>query len=367
MEQDWIYRLALTFVKNVGPKTGRALLEQFGDAKAVFDASVKHLKLIEGMGEIRAKAFKDDEVFNKAEAELTYMTENGISPLWLYDDNYPERLKACVDSPLLMYTKGNPNLNANKVVAIVGTRKLTEYGVRLTEELVDGLKDVEGILIASGLADGIDTVAHKQCVKLNVPTVGVLGHGHDKMYPANNRTLAKDMCNAGGTVLTEYPSGTIPMKDNFPMRNRIVAGMSDITVVVESDIKGGALITARLASSYNREVAAFPGRVSDKRSSGCNELIRTNVAAMITKPDDLIELMNWGKPKTAKTVQRQLLLALTTEEQTLVDLLQTKDAMHADELLHQSKLNNSMLAATLLQLEMQGLIKALPGKMYRIN
>ncbi len=367
MEQDWIYRLALTFVKNVGPKTGRALLEQFGDAKAVFDAPVKHLKLIEGMGEIRAKAFKDDEVFNKAEAELTYMAENGISPLWLYDDNYPERLKACVDSPLLMYAKGNLNLNANKVVAIVGTRKLTEYGVRLTEELVDGLKDVDGILIASGLADGIDTVAHKQCVKLNVPTVGVLGHGHDKMYPANNRTLAKDMCNAGGTVLTEYPSGTIPMKDNFPMRNRIVAGMSDVTVVVESDIKGGALITARLASSYNREVAAFPGRVSDKRSSGCNELIRTNVAAMITKPDDLIELMNWGKPKAAKPVQRQLLLALTTEEQTLVDLLQTKDAMHADELLHQSKLNNSILAATLLQLEMQGLIKALPGKMYRIN
>lgn len=367
MDKDWIYRLALTFVKGIGPKTGRILLEQYGDAKAVFDAPIKQLRQIDGMTDMRAKALKDEEAFNKATSELTYMAENGITPLWLYDEDYPARLKACVDSPLLIYAKGNPNLNAGKVVAIVGTRKLTEYGVKLTEELVEGLSAMEGILIASGLADGIDTVAHKQCVKLNVPTVGVLGHGHDKMYPANNRTLAKDMCNAGGTVLTEYASGTIPMKDNFPMRNRIVAGMSDITVVVESDIKGGALITARLASSYNREVAAFPGRVSDKRSSGCNELIRTNVAAMITKPDDLIELMNWGKPKATKPVQRQLLLALTPEEQKLVDLLQTKDSMHADELLHQSGLNNSLLAATLLQLEMQGLIKALPGKMYRIN
>ncbi len=367
MEKDWIYRLALTFVKGIGPKTGRTLLEQYGDAKAVFDAPVKQLKLIDGMGELKAKAFKDDEVFNRAASELTYIAENGITPLWLNDDNYPARLKACVDSPLLMYAKGNPDLNASKVVAIVGTRKLTEYGVRLTEELVEGLSGLEGILIASGLADGIDTVAHKQCVKLNVATVGVLGHGHDSMYPANNRGLAKEMSSNGSTVLTEYASGTPALKDYFPMRNRIVAGMSDVTVVVESDIKGGALITAKLASSYNREVAAFPGRVSDKRSSGCNELIRTNVAAMITKPDDLIELMNWGKPKAARTVQRQLLLALTTEEQKLVDLLQTKDSMHADELLHQSGLNNSLLAATLLQLEMQGLIKALPGKMYRIN
>ncbi len=367
MEKEWIYRLALTFVKLVGPKTGRALLEQYGDAEAVFNAPVKQLKLIDGMGEMKAKAFKDLEVLKRAEDELTYMADNGITPIWLQDDNYPERLKACVDSPLLLYAKGNANLHAQKVIAIVGTRKLTEYGVKLTEDLVQGLKDVEDVLITSGLADGIDTIAHRQCVKLGIPTVGVLGHGHDKMYPAGNRGLAKEICEKGGAVLTEYPSGTLAMKDNFPMRNRIVAGMSDVTIVVESDIKGGALITARLASSYNREVAAFPGRVSDKRSSGCNELIRTNVAAMITNADDLLELMNWGKPKAAKPMQKKLLLALTTEEQILIDLLQTKDMLHADELLNNSGLNNSVLAATLLTLEMQGLIKALPGKMYRIN
>ncbi|OSZ78429.1 DNA protecting protein DprA [Chitinophagaceae bacterium IBVUCB1] len=367
MENEWIYRLALTFVKQVGPKTGRALLEQYGTASAVFHAPAKQLKLIDGMGDARAKAFKDVEVLKRAENELTYMADNGIAPIWLYDDNYPERLKACIDSPLLLYAKGNTQFDAQKVVAIVGTRRLTEYGVKLTEDLVHGLADVDGVLIASGLADGIDTIAHRQCVKLNIPTVGVLGHGHDTMYPAGNKTLAKEMCEKGGAVWTEYPSGTIPTKENFPMRNRIVAGMSDVTVVVESDIKGGALITARLASSYNREVAAFPGRVNDKRSTGCNELIRTNVAAMITSADDLIELMNWGKPQATKPVQKKLLLALTVEEQTLIEVLQTKDMLHADELLHQSGLNNSQLAATLLSLEMQGLIKALPGKMYRVN
>lgn len=366
MENEWLYRLGLTFVKLVGPKTGRALLQQYGTAAAVFKAPVKELKLIEGMGEMRAKSFKDAMALEQAEQELTYMNDNGIKPLWLYDDNYPERLKACIDSPLLLYTKGATDLDASKIVAVVGTRKLTEYGVKLTEDLVYGLSELDGILIASGLADGIDTIAHKQCVKLGVPTVGVLGHGHDTMYPVNNKILARDMCE-NGVVMTEYPSGTIPMKDNFPMRNRIVAGMSDITIVIESDIKGGALITARLASSYNREVAAFPGRVTDKRSSGCNELIRTNIAAMITKADDVIELMNWGRPKQSKPVQKQLLLALTADEQTLIDILQSKDAVHADELLHQSGLNNSLLAATLLQLEMQGLVKTLPGKMYRIS
>ena len=221
------------------------------------------------------------------------------------------------------------------------------------------------MIIISGLADGIDTIAHKAAIRNNIPTIGVLGHGHDMMYPANNRSLAKEMHEKGG-VLTEYVSDSIVGPENFPMRNRIVAGMSDVTVVIESDIKGGALITARIASSYNRDVAAYPGRVNDKRSSGCNELIRTNVAAMITKPDDLLEIMNWGKPKQ-KTVQKQLFINLSPEEKMLMDYLATKDAVHSDELYHNTGMNSSQLAATLLQLEMQGLIKAMPGKMYGVS
>lgn len=365
MNEEWRYRLALTFVKHNGPKTGRALLAQYPSATAVFNASLKELKQIESMGEVRARAFKDTAALERADKELEYITANGISLIWLQDDNYPERLKQCVDSPLMLYYKGNANLDAQKIVAIVGTRRCTDYGLKLTQDLVAGLADEEGMLITSGLADGIDTIAHKEALKNNLPTVGVVGHGHDQMYPAGNRGLAKEMQLHGG-VLTEFPSGTIPMKENFPMRNRIVAGMSDVTIVVESDVKGGALITARVAGSYNREVAAFPGRVSDKRSGGCNELIRTNSAAMITNASDLLELMNWGKAKK-KPVQKQLFINLSAEEQTLMSLLQTADTMHADDLYHKSGMTSSQLASTLLLLEMQGLVKTLPGKMYRVE
>ena len=224
---------------------------------------------------------------------------------------------------------------------------------------------MENLIIVSGLALGIDAIAHKKSVAVGIPTVGVLGHGLDRIYPYNHKELSAQMIENGG-VLAEFPSGTLPDRNNFPMRNRIVAGMSDVTVVVESHIAGGALITAHLASGYNREVAAFPGRVNDSRSAGCNELIRTNLAAMITKAEDLSELMNWNKEGKPKAVQKQLFLNLTADEQKIIDLLQNRDSVHSDELYHHTGLTSSQLAATLLQLEMQGLIKTLPGKNYRL-
>ena len=365
MNEELLYRLALTFIDDIGPIRGRALLTHYSSASAVFKAPLKELKHLPGMNEVRAKAFRNEDILLRAEQELTYIAKQNVQVLWIDDENYPSNLKSCVDAPLLMYYKGNGSLNTEKKVAIVGTRKSTEYGTKITEELVEGLSTIKDIAIISGLADGIDTIAHKAALNQHIPTIGVLGHGHDKMYPANNRSLAKDMQELGG-VLTEFPSETIPGRENFPKRNRIVAGMSDVTIVVESDIKGGALITARIASSYNRDVAAFPGRVGAKRSSGCNELIRTNVAAMITKADDLLELMNWGKVKQ-KVVQKQLFINLSPEEKNLMDYLSAKDAVHADELYHSTGMNNSQLAATLLQLEIQGLVKALPGKMYRVS
>lgn len=365
MNDELLYRVALTFVKHVGPVTGRSLIEHFGDAKSVFNATLKDLKHVSGMNETKVKAFKEGIVFTRAEKELTYLLKHNVRTVWYADTNYPERLRLCTDAPLLMYYRGNTGFNVPKVIAIVGTRKSTEYGTKITEELIEGLSTQKDILIVSGLADGVDTKAHRAALANNIPTVGVLGHGHDMMYPANNKNLAKEMQINGG-VLTEYPSETIADKGNFPARNRIVAGMSDVTVVVESDVKGGAMITAKIAGSYNRDVAAFPGRVGDKHSSGCNELIRTNIAAMITKADDLLELMNWGNAKP-KTVQKQLFLSLSSEEKALLDCLAENDAVHADELYHKTGLGSSQLAATLLQLEMQGLVKALPGKMYRAN
>jgi DNA processing protein len=362
--EELFYQLALTHVPGIGSKTGRVLLEKFGNATELFRAPLKELKKA-GVGEIKAKGFKDTDLLGKAENELNFVLKNDIRALYT-GNNYPSRLSNCIDAPLVLFYKGNADLNAPKIVAIVGTRKNTDYGHKLCEDLVTGLQGLEGLVIVSGLALGIDAIAHKKCVQLGIPTVGVFGHGLDRVYPNNHKQLSEQMIDNGG-LLTEFPSGTLPDRSNFPMRNRIVAGISDVTVVVESHLSGGALITARIASGYNREVAAYPGRVNDQRSAGCNELIRTNVAAMITSADDLTDMMMWGKGDKPKPVQKQLFLNLTEEEQKIIDTLQVKERTHSDELLYQTGLSNSQLAATLLQLEMQGLIKTLPGKNYRMS
>ena len=362
--EELYYRLALTFVPGIGARMGRALLERYGSAAAIFKTPLKDLKNAEGIGEIRVKGFKDPVVLQRAEQETEYVVKNDVKVL-SKTDQYPKRLSNCADAPIVLFYNGNADLEAAKVVAVVGTRKNTDYGQKLCEELIEGLQGLEGLLVVSGLALGIDAIAHKKCVQAGIPTVGVLGHGLDRIYPHTHKSLAAQMVDHGG-ILAEFPSETLPDRNNFPMRNRIVAGMSDVTVVVESHTTGGALITASMAAGYNREVAAFPGRVNDSRSAGCNELIRTNGAAMITKASDLIEMMNWDKDKKPRAVQQQLFLNLSVDEQKIVDLLQTKDNVHADELYHHSGLPNSMLAATLLQLEMQGVIKSLPGKYYRI-
>ena len=362
--EELFYELALTFVPGIGAKTGRVLLEHFGNAKAIFKTPLKELKNVDGIGEVKAKGFRDEEIMKRAEKELAFVIKNDIKTFAI-NRNYPKRLANCNDAPLVLFHKGNADLDATKIVAIVGTRKNTDYGHKLCEELVEGLQVLDNVLVVSGLALGIDAIAHKKAVQLGIPTVGVLGHGLDRMYPHTHKSLSEQMIERGG-ILAEFPSDTLPDKTNFPMRNRIVAGLSDVTVVVESNTSGGSLITAHIASGYNREVASFPGRVNDSRSAGCNELIRTNIAALITNADDLVEMMNWkdGKPKA---VQKQLFLHLTNEEQKIVDLLQTKDSVHADELFHHTGLQSSMLAATLLQLEMQGVIKTLPGKFYRMH
>jgi DNA processing protein len=364
-QEELFYQLALTFVLGIGPKTGRALLEHFQTAAAIFRAPVKELKRIDGVTDIKAKSFKDPEVLLKAEKELDFVLKNNIHCLYT-NHNYPKRLAHCSDAPLLLFYKGNADLDAAKIVGIVGTRKNTDYGHQVCEELVQGLQNLESVLIVSGLALGIDAIAHKKSLQLGMPTVGVLGHGLDTVYPHSNKTLAGQMVENGG-LLTEFPINTLPDRGNFPMRNRVVAGLCDVTVVVESSISGGALITARMAGGYNREVAAIPGRVNDSRSAGCNELIRTNIAALITNAEDLVEMMNWDKDRKPKAVQKQLFINFSPEEQKVVDLLQTKDTVHSDELYHHTGLANSQLAATLLQLEMQGIIRALPGKYYRMS
>jgi DNA processing protein len=364
-DREKLSLLALNLIPGIGAKTGRALLQHYKSAEAIFSAPLKEVCSIGSMRAEDSKNLRDPQFIEKAEKELHYIEKNDINLLSFDQELYPKRLNNCGDAPLLLFYKGNALLNVRKTVAIVGTRKNTEYGQKLCDDLISVLAKQEDLLVISGLAWGIDAIAHKKCIEYGVPTVGVLGHGMDRIYPPANKSLAEEMINAGG-VLTEFVSGTIPDRFNFPMRNRIVAGMADITIVVESDISGGALITAYLAAGYNREVAAFPGKVYDKRSAGCNELIRKNIASLLNKAEDILELMNWTGAKKNNVLQQQLFVHLGPDEQLLVDILRKKEVTHSDEMLHLSGFNSSVLASTLLQLEMQGLVKSLPGKNYKL-
>ncbi|MBS1783553.1 MAG: DNA-protecting protein DprA [Bacteroidetes bacterium] len=365
-EQKKFYEIALSLVPDVGPKTVRALLAKYATAEEIFKASVKDLAKTIRITEARAKMFRDKEILKTAELEFEFAQKQNLSILFLTDDQYPQRFLNCDDSSVLLYLKGNTNLNEQKMLAIIGTRKNTDYGQRATEDLIEGLSEVNNLIVVSGLALGIDSVAHKAALKNGLQTIGVLGHGLDCIYPSSNYQLAQDMMLHGG-LLTEFPSKTKTIRQNFPVRNRIVAGMSDVTVIVESEVKGGAMITAYVAHSYNRDVCAFPGRSYDNKSSGPNLLIKRNIASLINNTADLLEVMNWGERAAKKAIQKPLFLALSTDEQRIYDTLKDKDALHADELSYQSGFSSAQLAAMLLQMEMQGVIKALPGKRYRLD
>lgn len=361
-----LHDLALTFVPEVGGKTIRTLLAKFGSGEAIFKASFSELKKVNGVGEVRASMFKETTAVERAKKEMEFVVKNNIQILHFNSPDYPRRLRHCDDAPMLLYYKGSTNLNNAKIIAIIGTRKNTDYGQRVTEHLIEGLKALDDVIIVSGLAAGIDAIAHKAALKNGVQTVGVLGHSLDRIYPFTNRALANNMVQHGG-LLSEFPSGTKPDRRNFPVRNRIVAGMSDITIVTESDIKGGAMITAYLAVSYNRDVAAVPGRVFDGKSQGPNDLIKRNMAAPVSDADDVLQLMNWQADKTKKSVQQKMFIELSEEERRIVNALQEKEKLHADDLLTAASFKASQLASVLLQLEMQGLVKSLPGKFYRLS
>ena len=280
MTNDLLYQIALTLVPNIGDVHAKILATHFGDASSIFNAKKKELESIEGIGTVRASAIKSFNNFASCEKEMEFIEQYKITPLFITDKDYPKRLLNCYDSPALLFYKGNTDLNISKIISVVGTRNNNDYGKAACEKLIDDLSN-ENILIVSGLAFGIDTIAHKTAVKNNLPTIGVLAHGLDRIYPPQNKTLAKQMVENGG-LLTEFLSNTIPDKQNFPKRNRIVAGMCDAVIVIESSKKGGSLITAELGNSYNKDVFAIPGRIYDSKSEGCNYLIKNNKASLIT-------------------------------------------------------------------------------------
>ena len=365
MDKDLIYRIALTLTPNIGDVRAKALLETFGSAAAIFSAPKKQLESIEGIGTIAANSIRHFSDYKICEEEISFIEKNHITPLFISDEDYPKRLLNCYDSPTLLYYKGNADLNAAKIISIVGTRNNSDYGKATCEKLLEDLSQ-ENILVISGLAFGIDTIAHKASLKNNLKTVGVMAHGLDKIYPAQNKSLAKEMLSHGG-LLTDFMSGTKPDRQNFPARNRIVAGICDALIVIESSIKGGSLISAELANSYNKDVFAIPGRVNDTRSEGCNYLIKNNKSLLITCADDLLHIMNWkDAPKKIKP-QRELFIELTPEEKIITDILSQRESIQIDELYLKSGLSSSAAANALLMLEMQGIVSSLPGKVYKLT
>ncbi|MBA2408160.1 MAG: DNA-protecting protein DprA [Chitinophagales bacterium] len=363
--KDLVYKIALSLIPNIGDVLAKNLVSYCGGPEQIFKSRKNNLIRIPGIDEVRARSILEFKDFEIAEKEVEFAEKNQIRILFYLDDDYPARLKSVIDSPLLLYTKGNVNLNAGKMVAIVGTRHATDYGKKVTQTLIEDLKPFNATIV-SGMAYGIDICAHRAALNFNLPTIGVMGHGLNRIYPGQHRSTAIKMLEFGGLV-TEFKSSDSFDRENFPRRNRIVAGLSDATIVVESAVKGGALITAEVANSYNRDVFAVPGRVGDIYSEGCNYFIKANKANLIECGNDVAYLLGWQQKKVAAPVQKEIFIEMTENEKTIVDVLRSRDSLHVDMLSQLSNLYGSHLAAALLNLEFKRVIHSLPGKIYRLQ
>jgi len=359
-----IYQIALGLIEGIGPISAKRLVSYCGGAQAVFSETKNNLIKIPGIGPGIAQSIASSRVLDRAEEELAYLEKTGAEHLFYTSNRYPSRLLHCDDGPVSIFTKGDLDLNPERIIAVVGTRKATREGRNICEDLILELRETN-CTVVSGLAYGIDKATHEACVQQSLATIGVLAHGLDRIYPATHRTLAHKMTLNGGLV-TEFPRSTNPCRENFPMRNRIVAGMVDAVVVVESADRGGSLITAELGLGYHRDVFAFPGRVGDEYSRGCNKLIQSNKAGMILNASDLIQALGWDY--NAKSAHRQLALYenLTSVEDALVATLRDSGKLALDELTIKSELDLGVASSTLLALEFKGLIRALPGKIFEL-
>lgn len=356
-------QIALTLLPGMGYKRVRTILQHTGSIEEFFRWKKKQFLEIPGIGKNLVHQMDRKQALEDAAKHLEFLDKNQIQSYFYLEEDYPRRLNQCEDAPLLLFGKGNCSFNDTKTVAIVGTRNATAYGRAICEELIASFQG-KNIVVVSGLAYGIDIIAHELCLKYDVPTIGVLGHGLDRIYPAAHRKTAVKMLENGG-LLTEFLAGTNPDRENFPMRNRIVAGMCDATIVVESGLKGGSLITAELANDYNRDVFAFPGDITKPFSAGCNRMIQSNKAQLITESADFFRYMNWEEKKE-KSVQAKLFVDLNPVEQSLVDLLNQEDAIPLDILAIKSNMPTSKASVTLLNLEFQGVVRSLPGQRYAL-
>ena len=355
--------LALMRADGVGDIVAKKLINHLGSAEAVFLAGRKQLLAIEGVGEVLLNNVKNPDVFRQAESELKFIRDNNINAACYLDENYPERLKHCIDGPVLLFSSGNIDIKERKMVSIVGTRQMTSYGSDFTRKLLEDLAPLNPVIV-SGFAYGIDIHAHIVAMDLGLQTIGVVAHGLNQVYPKVHKKYVAKMEENGG-FMTEFWSSSNPDKENFVKRNRIVAGLSEATIIVESAEKGGSLITANVANDYNRDVFAVPGRITDKYSMGCNNLIKTQRANLLTGAADLIYIMNWEtEDKKQKPVQKQLFISLEDDEQKVYDFLLKKGKEQLDMIALECDMPVFRLSSMLLTMELKGVIRPLPGKMF---
>ncbi len=356
------HQIALTLLTGGGKKKIRKILTHFEDCADFFKASKHRLKTIPGIGEKFLQQLDREKALREAEQHAAYIDKHRMQTMFYTDPSFPYRLNQCDDAPVLMYALGEMDCNLPRVVSIVGTRNASNYGRKLCEELIHSFVGKD-IVVVSGLAYGIDIYAHKLCTELGIQTIGVLGHGLDRIYPQAHTPIAKKMVENGG-LLTEFLPGSNPDRENFPMRNRIVAGMCDANIVIESGERGGSLITAELANDYARDVFAFPGDITREYSKGCNYLIQKNKAHLITSSEDFFEMMDWKDTPKIDNKQLQLFADLDEEEHKIVTLLKDSQEVSLDVLAIKTEIPVRLMSGILLGLELKGLVKALPGKRF---
>ena len=366
--QETIYRMALTRLPGIGITGARNLLRAAGQASVLFEQTQELPDLIPGIAPRILQAFDAPDILRLCEAELNFAEKNQIACLTEDNEDYPSRLRDCSDAPLVLFYRGNANLNQLHIICMVGTRHATDYGKEICRQFIQELKDMlPDVLIVSGLAYGIDIHAHQAALQYGLNTIGVLAHGLDRIYPAVHRNTAAEMLKHGG-LLTEFTSGTNPDRQNFVRRNRIIAGISDVTIVVESAEKGGSLITADIAESYHRDCFAFPGRINDPYSTGCNLLIRTNRASLLQSAEGLVTAMGWEKEgNRPEAIQRQLFPELSTEEKLIIEILMKhSDGAQINTLVVQCNIPVNRMTGILFELEMKGMIRTLAGGIYKL-
>lgn len=361
-ETELFYLLALQKVEGVGDIVAKKLLTHCGNAETIFKTKSSQLSSIDGIGTVLLSKLKNKSIFEKAEAELKFIKTNEINVAFFQDNNYPERLKHCIDGPLLLFSSGNIDFKTRKIISIVGTRQITSQGTEFCKKLISDLAPLNPIIV-SGFAYGVDIVAHQAAMEYNLQTIAVVAHGLDQIYPGVHKKYVSKMEKNGG-FMTEFWSGINPEKENFVKRNRIVAGMSEATIVIESAEKGGSLITANLANDYNRDVFAVPGRTSDKFSQGCNNLIKTQRANLLTSAADIVYILNWDLEEKSKPVQKQLFITLENDEQKIYDYLLKSGKEILDIIALECDFPIYKISGMLLNMELKGVIRPLPGKLF---